>query len=486
MGRAHRKLPQASEVVMVDDVGSLCKQKARVYVFACRTAAGGIPLGVIVSSSEREDVFEAAVTSLKTCFPEGSFYGKDCPMAFLTTSNLKEQRVLEKQFPGSTILLCEFHVLETVWSWLLDASNGISDNSDRHILYLQFKTLVYAIDAETLESLHNSIVASPLYAKYPKLWAYLASMWDLRTDWAQCYRKNLSMHASGTTNYTDFIFRVVNKNIFNRARMFNLSQLVDFVLRRYEAYMVQRLLDFCHGRYTNSLFRYMMLGLGGYLSPDGSELLTEVGMFHVRSQHPDELCTVDIVRRFCSCDVVNAVRLCRHAYSVLLMLDFRIGSSYNIVSVDTKDQLFEVAHASVVQPESLMDLHDHPSQPASLPSSAVPSPSSASGASFYEPSRPSADEETDIQLQLTVEEQIRLQKMIDRLLAGLISNQSVFVPAVRKMLENIDHYASTETGLVNAISTFGKPAALRQCSSSKKRVRPTSTRCKKVCLTDRR
>jgi len=465
MRRTHQKLPQAGEVVVVDAAGGGMRKKTpRVYVFGCPTAAGDIPLGVVVSSVERQDVFEAAVASLKTCFPEDSFYSRDCPKVFLTTSELKEQRVLERLFPESIVLLCEFHALKAFWSWLLDAGNGISDHSDRQMLYSQFKSLVYAVDAETLECLYSSVVASPLYVKYPKFWAYLSSLWDLRTDWAQCYRRDLAPRPSNTNGYTDLVFRLVNNNIFSRARMFNLPQLVDFILTRYEAYVVHRLLDFCHGNYTGSLLRYMLPDPSGMSSADVSELLAEVGMFQVRSQHPaatDELCTVDIVRRVCSCQVGNkAGKLCAHASAVLLHLDMRICSAYNIVSVDTKSQLFEIVHASALQTDSLAELDgDRPVQPGSLPSAVVPSLSSITGAGLNQSSQPSADEETNIpHPRLTSEEQGRLRQLFDRLNAGLVSNPTDFVPAVQKMLENIDRYAATERDLVNAIGSFGEPA----------------------------
>lgn len=43
---------------------------------------------------------------------------------------------------------------------------------------------------------------------------------------------------------------------------------------------------------------------------------------------------------------------------------------------------------------------------------------------------------------------------------GLSSNPSSFVPAVRKFMNNTETYTATETGLLTALSTFGKYCGL--------------------------
>jgi len=77
--RGHKLLRQTSELVMVDAAGGLDKQRHRLYLFLSPTAAGGVPIGAIITNSEQELVFEAALKDLMECFPAESFYGHGFP-----------------------------------------------------------------------------------------------------------------------------------------------------------------------------------------------------------------------------------------------------------------------------------------------------------------------------------------------------------------------------------------------------------------------
>ena len=79
MTRGHKLLRQTSELVMVDAAGGLDKQRHRLYLFLSPTAAGGVPIGAIITNSEQELVFEAALKDLMECFPAESFYGHGFP-----------------------------------------------------------------------------------------------------------------------------------------------------------------------------------------------------------------------------------------------------------------------------------------------------------------------------------------------------------------------------------------------------------------------
>lgn len=183
----------------------------------------------------------------------------------------------------------------------------------------------------------------------------------------------------------------------------------------------------------------------------------------------------------------GTLKLCKHASAVLLHLDKHIGSAYNTVSMATRSKLFEVALGSTVPEGWLADLQDCSSQSVSMTSTDLPSSSSVGNANLESSSEKSAN----FKAQLSFEEQSRLHHMVlHRLNAGLASNPDVFVPAVRKMLKNIDHHATTEAGLVSAISTFGKysgvPAVHRRRFGARIGVQPTAIGRRKLCLSGRR
>lgn len=126
MSRVHSMVLQSSEVMFVDAAGGMACQRYRVYLLITPTPAGGLPLGIIVCDSENEEVFGVALKQLiAKCFPDASFYGQKYPTLILTDNDLKERNPLHKQFPHSTLLLCQFHVLKAIWAWMLDSKHQI-------------------------------------------------------------------------------------------------------------------------------------------------------------------------------------------------------------------------------------------------------------------------------------------------------------------------------------------------------------------------
>ena len=69
MARAHKLVRQAGELVYCDSTSSLDRYNCPTFVMSTCTSAGGIPLGVVITSGESEEVITEAMTFLKTsCF----------------------------------------------------------------------------------------------------------------------------------------------------------------------------------------------------------------------------------------------------------------------------------------------------------------------------------------------------------------------------------------------------------------------------------
>ena len=73
MERVHT-LPDAGEVVFVDASGGMDRHGQRVFLLMCWSPAGGLPLGVIVSTSETEAVVDKAFRLLVGILPDGTIY----------------------------------------------------------------------------------------------------------------------------------------------------------------------------------------------------------------------------------------------------------------------------------------------------------------------------------------------------------------------------------------------------------------------------
>jgi len=236
MARVHAKVAQAAEVLLVDASGGVDRQKHRVYMFVTPTVAGGLPVGAIVANCERQDVFADALKALIEIMPDQKFFGCNQPAVVITDNDLKERNPLSQLFPESTLLLCQFHVLKSVWSWLCDTKNGVSA-SVRQEIYFAFKACMYTHSVKDMERKFCDLLSKQCCSKNSKLHTYLSGVLASKSEWASCFRLGLPVRGSNTTNYVEVVFKVLKDCIFDRVLAYNVTQLLDFLVTRYEQYM---------------------------------------------------------------------------------------------------------------------------------------------------------------------------------------------------------------------------------------------------------
>ena len=71
MRRVHSMVPESAEMVFVDSSGN-CDQANRVFLILTHSAIGGLPLGVMITSSESQSVITAGLQLLKSILLEDS------------------------------------------------------------------------------------------------------------------------------------------------------------------------------------------------------------------------------------------------------------------------------------------------------------------------------------------------------------------------------------------------------------------------------
>ncbi|GBN49741.1 hypothetical protein AVEN_77175-1 [Araneus ventricosus] len=133
--QTHKRIVQASEVVMIDASGGVDKQRHRIYFFVTPCVAGGLPLGIIITDSEKESVFVEALQCFKELLPSSAFYSQQYPQSFLTDNDLKEISAINKIYPKSLTLLCQFHMLKAMWAWLCDGKHNIAKDLSSGIIF---------------------------------------------------------------------------------------------------------------------------------------------------------------------------------------------------------------------------------------------------------------------------------------------------------------------------------------------------------------
>ena len=75
MSRVHENIQQSKELIFVDSFSSFDDFNNPMFVVSASSAAGGLPLGVVVTSGESSSIVYQAMCALKRLFPERSFYG---------------------------------------------------------------------------------------------------------------------------------------------------------------------------------------------------------------------------------------------------------------------------------------------------------------------------------------------------------------------------------------------------------------------------
>ena len=85
--RCHEMLPASGDIVFLDSTSSLDRQDSRFFRFLTCSPCGGLPLGYIITSNEREELLTTAFTKFRDSLPQYAFFkrGKDLgPHCFMT------------------------------------------------------------------------------------------------------------------------------------------------------------------------------------------------------------------------------------------------------------------------------------------------------------------------------------------------------------------------------------------------------------------
>ena len=164
MRRVHSTIPQSGEIVMVDTTSNLDRNDTKLFHFMCPSTVGGLPLADMMITREDEKTIKFGLDILKTVLPPGAFYGRGReigPQVFMTDDCLAERNALSSAWPNSVLLLCIFHVLQAVWTWLWDGQHNIAA-ADRPLLINIFRQVLYAETEGELADRLEDMYADPI------------------------------------------------------------------------------------------------------------------------------------------------------------------------------------------------------------------------------------------------------------------------------------------------------------------------------------
>ena len=152
MRTVHSILPHSAEMCFIDSTGNLDRHGCRVFVLLTHNVAGGVPLGIIVTTSESKEIICEGLELLKSILPDDAFRG--CGLQglhmFLTDDSTSERQAIHRPFPQTILMLCIFHLLQALWRWLWDGIHNIK-KENRPELFGLVKDMVFAEDMDDIK-----------------------------------------------------------------------------------------------------------------------------------------------------------------------------------------------------------------------------------------------------------------------------------------------------------------------------------------------
>lgn len=257
-------MKQSGELVFIDSSASFDDFNNPVFILSTASPAGGLPLGIVITSGESAATIRDGLLKLQSILSSKSFAGEGSisgPKTIMTDDSAAERDGIQKVWPQSQLYLCIFHLLQSVWRWLLSSKNSINAD-DRQYLMKLFRKVVYGENEEKFEKLYMCLINDEIVLKYSNFIKYISTYYARKKEWGICFRNKLLARGNYTNNYSEAGIRILKDVVFKRTKAYNLVQLFDYMTVTFELYYERRLLAVAHNR----LDRYIALrfkGLGG-------------------------------------------------------------------------------------------------------------------------------------------------------------------------------------------------------------------------------
>lgn len=458
MARAHQLIHESGELVFIDSSGNMDRHCNRVFLLMTHSNAGGIPLGIGITTSERQDCITAMLEMFKTVCPTTGFYGRqpqNGPLVIMTDDSASERNAVQSVWPQAVVLLCTFHVLQACWRWLWNARNGIS-KQDRPQLLNVLRGLVNALTEAECQSIYSAYQVSAVSKEYPQFAEYLGALWDRRKEFCVAFRKPLPVRGVNTNNFVESGMRILKENVFERTRAFNVVQLFDFLVTRYDNYMKKRLLDVAHQRRPVSA-AHVSLHSDQCVPKDDTRKVDD-NIYAVRSgSKRDVEYTVDMSVQSCECDAMLMRRYCKHLIAVYNYFYASTADSTLQCTTPFRNILFEVATGRKPHTGWLTALHEPPTA-SDTAVNFVPDTQSADMDVNSVTAAPEASGEVDRTCTYeTADVLSQLEQWRQRMTTLIAEDAEEFVPAARKFLATFDrlHTQCNRSELVSALHNFG-------------------------------
>lgn len=165
MRRNHQLNPNASGVCVVDSSIRPEKDKPSIslHIIFCDSEAGGLPLGILLASSEEDNVLQEACNLYHSMLDASMHFqkGSNGPKAFLMGDCPGLRNSLAAVFPSAEVLLSVVHLALGVWRVVCSQNCGIPAARRSQMMHIG-KKLLRARTPEELDEACEIIENGPI------------------------------------------------------------------------------------------------------------------------------------------------------------------------------------------------------------------------------------------------------------------------------------------------------------------------------------
>ncbi|XP_052131256.1 uncharacterized protein LOC127751567 [Frankliniella occidentalis] len=333
MKRIHTHYKGSGEVMFIDSSGCMDNNNARVFVILTPSVVCGLPLGLLITSSEKEPVVLAALQLWKEVLPENAFYGRGSlgPKIIISDASTSERNSVSDCWPMAVLLLCLFHVLQAMWRYIWDSHNGVEFKDKAYVYYL-FREIVYAPTVEEFNNAYEEAMQDQRLLLYPIVWKHFDDYKKKAKEWALCYRVDLLTRGHHTNNFCEACMRIIKDTILQRARAYNTVQLLDLLLTKLEKHFKRKLAFVVSNRIRASRsYKYRIKA--EKLKPLVAErLFSSENLFRVENTQKKTEYVVDSQLNICSCPIGMCGAPCKH--QMMVAKKFKISNQQFLPTSD--------------------------------------------------------------------------------------------------------------------------------------------------------
>lgn len=327
MKRVHKLLRSSGEIMFMDASGTMDCLNCRMFLMLTPSVAGGLPLGILLTSSESQRVITAGLTLFKSILPPDAFYGRGPdagPVIAMTDECPAERNSLGICFIGIILLLCIFHKLQAYWRFVWDREQGVP-KEHRSELFFMYRDLVYAESEEKFDEALNDALSNSRLSLYTKVRDHLIDQLPSADAWALHKRKNLVTRGNNTNNYDEAGNRVMKDKVLERCKAFNPVHLLDFILTKYNSYLERRIVDVINNRALNPFKSRFYVRPEKLVNLECTKDEHLPNTYSVKNLQKGTEYTVVMDYEMCSCPEGRSGASCKHLCAVVK--EFKIASS---------------------------------------------------------------------------------------------------------------------------------------------------------------